>query len=30
LDVLAALADIGRRKYEQPSSTETMMSGMIG
>jgi hypothetical protein len=30
LDVVAALADIGRRKYEQPSSIETMMSGITG
>jgi hypothetical protein len=30
LDVLAALADIGRRNYERPSSIETMMSGMPG
>jgi hypothetical protein len=30
LDVLAALADIGRRNYEQPSSIETTMSGMTG
>jgi hypothetical protein len=30
LNVLAALADIGRRNYEQPSSIETMMSGMTG
>jgi Protein of unknown function (DUF2961) len=28
LDVPAALADIGRRNYERPSSTETMMRGM--
>jgi hypothetical protein len=30
LDVPAALADIGRRNYERPSSTETMMRGMTG
>ena len=30
LDVPAALADIGRRTYERPSSTETMMRGMTG
>jgi hypothetical protein len=30
LNVPGALADIGRRSYERPSSTETMLSGMTG
>jgi hypothetical protein len=30
LDVAAALADIGRREYEQPTPIETMLRGAIG
>jgi hypothetical protein len=30
LDVAAALADIGRRRYEQPTPVETMLRGSVG
>ena len=29
LDIAAAVADIGRRDYEQPTAIETMMAGML-